>query len=466
MPEVVDVLELTRAGGYDATGLEFTAIGCRTTALRSGQLVELAAVRTRADGSTIGELSTLLNQESAPTLPEVLGYFTELLQGAVLVAHNLAFVARFLGPELDRYGIRVPAVDTLTTAKNTVRLPNYRLGTVARSLGITDTRRDTALDDARTGARVVTALVGVHGLRLTAWPRFGPLPQLVKSRPLAPRRAEPAAPAQGWTAELPDRMPLTVPVDSPDPALEEAYLEVLGNAVAARQLTSAPPTGFGEDELRRIHTGFVHGMRTVAEADGILTVEEVADLKAVATTLGVPGVVADVRPTERADRPTRVLVLGRGADADELRAAVLTRGFQLAKNLTASVTHLVVCPDIAPTEPRLARAAEQGVTVLDAATARRQLATPAPEAAPAPPPVTRLAPALAPAVTPARPQGTNAAQWGGRVITALGLVLVFVAAIAEFGGAPFAAGLVAFVLGAGIALGGWYLGERWSVRSW
>ncbi|TVT00844.1 3'-5' exonuclease [Amycolatopsis bartoniae] len=489
------MLQLSRDGRSAVDGLEFTAIDFETTALHPGHIIELAAVRTTADGTVLGELSTLVNPgpgipsgpvrvhgitrrelDSAPTLPEAFAFFADLFSGSVLVAHNLAFEARFLRRELERYGLRLgalPGVCTLTTARSTLQLPNYRLATVSSSLGLTDFSAHTALGDARACAQVVTTLVRAHGLRLNEQPVFAPLPRLPKTRALTPRQVPTMSPV--WTAELPERIAVTT--TSADPVLEEAYLELLGNALADRHISAdegaaltrlAAEAGLTREDLHRIHTGFVQGMQAVAEADGILTTEEVADLRTVAAALDVPDLVAELRPTEQAERPTRVLVLGRGADADELRAAVLMQGLQLAKNLTASVTHLVACPDVPASETRLRRAAELRVPVLDSRTARARLGLAEP-AAPVPPPrvpvpATAQMPATpAPPAVPAPRQGP--AVWGGRVVTALGLVLVFVAAVAEFGGAPLSAGLMFFVLGTGIAIGGWYLGERWRVRS-
>ncbi|WP_236796456.1 exonuclease domain-containing protein [Amycolatopsis sp. GM8] len=523
MPEVIDVLRLSRTGRFDPRGLEFTAIDFETSALAPGHIVELAAVRTTADGIVLGELSTVVNPgpgispgpvhvhgitrgelDFAPTLPEAFAYLSDFLRDSVLVAHNLDFEARFLRRELDRYGIGLaglPGLCTLTTAKDTLRLPNYRLATVARSLGLADFPAHTALGDARACAQVVTTLMSAHGLRLTDQPRFAMVPQFAKSRPLAPRRATLPARVPAWTAELPERIPAAAAS-----SLEEAYLDLLGNALADRHISAdeaaaltqlAAAAGLAGEDLRRVHTGFVEGMRTIAESDGILTAEEVADLKTVAAALDVPGLVAGLRPTKHAGGPTRVLVLGGEADADVFRAAVLSNGLQLAQRLTASVTHLVACPDVADSEPRLGRAAELGIPVLDVDTARTHL-LPAPEqqSAPAAPPTPEIhtprqppaftpatqqwAPpqptmAFAPAVPPQTPPQppaqagarTHLARLGGLAITALGLILAFAAAVAGFGGSAFGTDLVLFLVGAGIALGGWYLGERWArVRSW
>ncbi|MDT7797607.1 MAG: polymerase subunit epsilon, partial [Actinomycetota bacterium] len=58
---MIESLPLLGAGGYPAQGIEFTALEIRTTGLRPGRVVELAAVRVRADGVVIGELTTLVD---------------------------------------------------------------------------------------------------------------------------------------------------------------------------------------------------------------------------------------------------------------------------------------------------------------------------------------------------------------------------------------------------------------------
>ncbi|NBH05323.1 exonuclease domain-containing protein, partial [Amycolatopsis sp. SID8362] len=58
---MIESLPLLGAGGHPAQGTDFTALDVRTTGLRPGHVVELAAVRVRADGAVVGELSTLVD---------------------------------------------------------------------------------------------------------------------------------------------------------------------------------------------------------------------------------------------------------------------------------------------------------------------------------------------------------------------------------------------------------------------
>lgn len=99
------------------------AIDCETTGFgKHDRIVEFAAVEVDIDtGQVVDEIDTLINPErdvgpvdvhgvtasmvsAAPTFEEAAGALGRRLQGAVLVAHNLAFDARLLGQEFQRLG--------------------------------------------------------------------------------------------------------------------------------------------------------------------------------------------------------------------------------------------------------------------------------------------------------------------------------------------------------------------------
>ncbi|MEU0462704.1 hypothetical protein ABZ215_01730 [Amycolatopsis sp. NPDC006131] len=230
-------------------------------------------------------------------------------------------------------------------------------------------------------------------------------------------------------------------------------------------------------DVHRAHLDFVAAMRAVAESDGIVTDDEERELRHVAEALGVPEALRDLRRAPSADR-TRVLVLGRTAAADALRAAVLAARIPLAKNLTASVTHLAVADDVPAAEPRLARARELGAAVLDLPAAWQSLGlvpvqprtAPAPPVTVAPPPPVAVPPqptaVLPPAPVPARPRPAATLppvprdrQWIAWITMGTGLVLMFLTVIALFGGAGLAAGIPLGAIGVGLLLGGWTVGD-------
>ncbi|MDQ7803932.1 exonuclease domain-containing protein [Amycolatopsis sp. A133] len=455
---MIELLPLLAAGGHPAHGVGFTAVDIRTTGLRPGRVVELAAVRVDADGSFAGELSTLVDPgaaiplgtalvhgitrgelDDAPSFGEVLGPLLDLCAGSVVVTHDPAFTEAFLDREIGLLGVRLPAlpgVSTLAAAQSVVRLPNYRPATVAHALGVPT--GPSALSGARTIARLATVLFGRYGLTFASPPVFPGLPRFAAGRLLP--RAEESAAEPGWMAEAVERIA--------GGGSGDAYLDLLAGVIADQHLTpdevavlaaAAGEAGLTEAQVRSTHEQLVTALRTIAERDGVVTTAEARELRQVATALGVAE-AGDLRPSA-GGKPTRVLVLGTTVAADRLRARVLAEGGRLAKKLTASVTHLVADATVPADEPRLARATELGAVVLDIGAAPVALGFEPPPAPPAP------AKAAVPRLV------------GGRILMGAGLLLMLVVVLAMFGGTPLAAGIFLAALGVGALLGGWWLAE-------
>ncbi|MFG1644338.1 PolC-type DNA polymerase III [Amycolatopsis sp. NPDC049252] len=452
---MIESLPLLGAGGYPAQGIEFTALEIRTTGLRPGRIVELAALRVRADGAVVGELTTLVDPgpevplgpvvlhgitreelDGAPSFGAVLGSLLNLCRGSVVVAHDLPFLTAFLSSEAARLGARVPVlpgVDVLAAARSAVRLPNFRLATVAGAFGVPRPGQP-ALSGARTVAWLATSLFGRHGFTFAAAPVLPALATFAEG-PLRPRVDVSREQRPGWMAEAVDRV-----------AGEDAYLDLLAGVVADQHLSPpevaalaalAAEAGWDEARVRATHERFVAAVRAVAEGDGVVTAAEARELRQVATALGVD--LGGFGPTD-GPKPTRVLVLGTTAAADRLRARVLEEGVQLAKKLTGSVTHLVADATVPANEPRLTRAAELGAAVLGVREAPVALGFEAP-------------PAVRPAAT------APGKRVGGRILMGVGLLLMFIVVVSMFGGEALAGGIVLAVLGVGALLGGWWLTE-------
>lgn len=469
MSQLIERLSLSSAGQVSARGTEFTALDVKTTGLRTGRVLEIAAIRFRGDGTFLGEFATVLAGEpnrrnphritaaeltDAPTLGDVLSRLFDLCRGAVVVAHDLSSVSGLLS-EISLLGVRVsplPAISLKDTAQAALPLPNYRLATIARAFGLGDFPGYLAEPAARVCAEAMIALVGAHGLRLTKPVRFPDLPRYASGA--AALRRSIAGAEKGWMAEAVDRVSA-----GDDGPVAQAYLDLLAEAVGDQFLTDeevwaladlAAEAGMAAAEVQRVHAGFVAELRRVAEADGVVTPAEYRELRQVADALGALEVVVDLKVTSTGEKPTRVLVLGATADADQLRARVLSEGFQLAKNLTGSVTHLVYDEGVRESEPRLSRALELGAQVVRMDEAPVLLGF---ESAPAPQPK-----------QPTQRKAGNA-RLAGRVLIGIGLVLMVVTVAAMFGGAGLGPGIVLAVFAVGALVGGWYLDETKRVRS-
>lgn len=94
-----------------------------------------------------------------PKAKEALAAFQRFIGNSTLVAHNTDFDIGFLGYEYSRIGQGLPNcyICTLKLSRKLYpRLPDYRLETVAKHLGIevVEHRLHRALDDARLTARI------------------------------------------------------------------------------------------------------------------------------------------------------------------------------------------------------------------------------------------------------------------------------------------------------------------------
>jgi DNA polymerase-3 subunit epsilon len=154
---------------------EYVALDLETTGLMADtdRIVEIGAVRFRADGREIGRFQRLVNPErpmspaafaihglsddvlaGAPPVRDVLPEFLMFLGDSgttALLAHNASFDAGFLGCELARARLPVPShsmFDTLALARK--RLPwlsSHRLDNLARALGLDPAGAHRALAD-------------------------------------------------------------------------------------------------------------------------------------------------------------------------------------------------------------------------------------------------------------------------------------------------------------------------------
>jgi DNA polymerase III subunit epsilon len=162
------------------TEIPFVAFDTETTGLHAtDRLVEMAAVRFRA-GLVEAEWSTLVNPggpippeaiavhgisdaavagaaPAADLLPRFLGF----IDGAALVAHNAPFDIRVMALELLRAGLPLPDNPVLDTCALSrclgIEVPNHRLGTLARKLGVPQGRAHRALTDARVAKDLLQA---------------------------------------------------------------------------------------------------------------------------------------------------------------------------------------------------------------------------------------------------------------------------------------------------------------------
>ena len=98
----------------------------------------------------------------APTFDVIAGSLLQVMEDAVLVAHNAPFDLGFLAAELEIARLPLPqtlAVDTLTLIRRTYSFARNSLSAVADALDINVGRAHRAIDDVQTTSRVLEHLL-------------------------------------------------------------------------------------------------------------------------------------------------------------------------------------------------------------------------------------------------------------------------------------------------------------------
>mgnify|MGYP001175618811 CR=1 FL=1 len=170
---------LAALAGIDLWDLPFTVVDIETTGAVAGRdgITEIALVAVNS-GKITRTWSTFINPAQpipqfithltgitddmvagAPPIGEMLPAIVEFVGDSVLVGHNVRFDAHFIDWELCRHGhapLSNVKLDTLALARRTIaEVPNYKLGTLTRELGIDVERHHRALADASATAELL-----------------------------------------------------------------------------------------------------------------------------------------------------------------------------------------------------------------------------------------------------------------------------------------------------------------------
>ncbi|HLJ83022.1 MAG TPA: exonuclease domain-containing protein [Candidatus Eremiobacteraceae bacterium] len=126
----------------------------------------------------------------APYLRDVLPTVLSRLDGYVFVGHNVRFDAGFVDFELRRHGyagLNTPTIDTLALARRTIaEVPNYKLGTLTRELGLDVERHHRALADATATADLLVHCI--KRLEDRGVFTYGALAQYLRTKPIRRKR--------------------------------------------------------------------------------------------------------------------------------------------------------------------------------------------------------------------------------------------------------------------------------------
>lgn len=162
---VVFDLETTGLNNTATGGVMDSIIEVGAVKIRGGKICEKFSTFVAYDKKlppNIVELTGITDDMlvGAPTIKRVIPDFYKFCDGCALVGHNVNFDYRFIEyyANRERYSFARDTYDTLTLAQELLRLPNYKLNTLADYYGFTFNHH-RAYEDAFTTAKIFTELV-------------------------------------------------------------------------------------------------------------------------------------------------------------------------------------------------------------------------------------------------------------------------------------------------------------------
>jgi DNA polymerase-3 subunit epsilon len=299
--------------GYAVVDLETTGLYVE----RHDRVIEIGVVQLDCAGRITGEWATLVNPvrdlgpvsvhgicaadvRQAPAFQQVAGTLAELLEGRMVVAHNLAFDAMFLAAEYARLGVDVPisadrGLCTMRLAFDYLPLAPRSLGACCRAVGVPLIEHHDALHDAHAAAALLAYFLTRAGTP-TPWESSAvraadlPWPPLPPLSATTVRRGMASAVPQHFLARLVDRLPR-----STEPVVD-SYLAVLDGALLDRHISASEADalvdiagrfGLDQEVTLAAHRSYLTALGAAAWEDAVVTEAEAADLRQVADMLGL-----------------------------------------------------------------------------------------------------------------------------------------------------------------------------------
>lgn len=365
--------------------MRFVAIDFETTGLsaKTDRVIEVGVVRFSKRGIFESEFSTLINPrrdvgrvdihgitptmlKAAPAFEEIVGVLCDLIDGAVLVAHNKRFDLRFLRAELERSGFDAPELDALCTMellRSAFPKAPRRLGDACSFLGIELDTAHEALADARMAAKIAISILKQHG--------YPAIPEVVSINPkpkirrvaLVARREASWSQEPSYLQRLIQEMPANLDSSGRSSLDASEYLNLLDRVIedriideeeSAELVSLALELGLSTPRIEALHRDYVTELCAVAREDGVVTDGERRDVEAVALLLGISDWAAildadqvSVRLHESEERSmpigTRVCFTGQmDLPRDQCEEMAQTKGFVVCPSVTKAVEVLVV----------------------------------------------------------------------------------------------------------------------------
>jgi len=379
--------------------MEYVSFDVETTGLyKNDRIVEIGFVAF-SDGKVIEEWSTLLNPlrdigksnihgitssmvSTAPLFEDVINDIFRMINGRVLVAHNLSFDARMLIQEFNRantQGEIGKGFCTMVASRRVLAGSGDSLAATCAELGVEYTKAHSALGDARMTMQIFQKLMEDEQEITPAYVEYqkGVNPSRVLVREAFLSEPDDALDRiRAFTQKI------------PFPTSDEksvAYLLLLNMAMQDLVISKSEQSeldhwaidlGISKEELTDLHQGYLDSFIQAALRDGVITIQERDMIEMVGKALKLQVSIPDGPQPIQANEDNlsvgkRVCFTGEASgfsgtaiDRGDLEALAAKVGLHPVRDVTKKGCDLLVAADVSSMSGKAKKAKEWGIPVI------------------------------------------------------------------------------------------------------
>lgn len=379
--------------------MEYVSFDVETTGLyKNDRIIEIGFVAFN-DGKVIEEWSTLLNPlrdigksnihgitssmvSTAPLFEDVINDIFRMINGRVLVAHNLSFDARMLIQEFNRantQGEIGKGFCTMVASRRVLAGSGDSLSATCAELGVEYTKAHSALGDARMTMQIFQKLMEDEQEITPAYVEYqkGVNPSRVLVREAFLSEPDDALDRiRAFTQKI------------PFPTSDEksvAYLLLLNMAMQDLVISKSEQSeldhwaidlGISKEELTNLHQGYLDSFIQAALRDGVITIQERDMIERVGKALKLQVSIPDGPQPIQANEDNlsvgkRVCFTGEASgfsgtaiDRGDLEALAAKVGLHPVRDVTKKGCDLLVAADVSSMSGKAKKAKEWGIPVI------------------------------------------------------------------------------------------------------
>jgi DNA polymerase-3 subunit epsilon len=379
--------------------LEYVSFDVETTGLnKNDRIVEIGFVAF-SNGKVLEEWSTLLNPlrdigksnihgitptmvSAAPLFEEVINDIFRMINGRVLVAHNLSFDARMLIQEFNRantQGAIGKGFCTMIASRRLLAGSGDSLAATCSELGVETVKAHSALGDARMTMQIFQNLMEDEqevSPAFVAYQRDVNPSRILTREAFRPEPDDALDRIRAFTQKV------------PFPTSDEkfvAYLLLLNMAMQDLVISEseqaeldhwAEDLGVTKQEVVSLHQGYLDSFIQAALRDGVITIQEREMIEAVGKALNLPVSIPDAPQPIQANEynlsvDKRICFTGEASgfsgntiNRGDLEALAAKVGLHPVRDVTKKGCDILVAADTSTMSGKAKKAKEWGIPVI------------------------------------------------------------------------------------------------------